>query len=310
MEHRARRPPASIPPKRPNVLAGYLVKEVMRRKVVRLSPGASVETALRSMIKEQVGGLLIEHSANQRPAGVLSKTDLMGAYYANLPVTIQAGDIMSRPVLTCRPDDPLETALGRMKDRKVTRLFVNDEQDGAVLGVLAYPEVVGLMYRHCHYCPKSLFKGQYISGQTSKAILRLSVAEVMSRQLSSLPAEASIEEVMETISGASGTAVLLVDAEDEPLGVVTLTDVIMAYRHGRRQQEPARAIMTTPVRTCTTETMLEETIRTMIFANLSRLFVRDAQTGKISGVLNLAATARARSGSCQACIVSRLSLGE
>jgi hypothetical protein len=48
----------------------------------------------------------------------------------------------------------------------------------------------------------------------------------------------------------------------------------------------------------------------MIYADIGRLFVRDGQTGGISGVLSLEATAKARSGSCQACIVSRLSIGE
>lgn len=296
--------------KRPSVLTGYLVKEIMRRKVVRLAPENSLDSALRSMIKQRVGGVLIEHEQNGQPAGVLSKTDIMGAYYADLPISIQVGDIMSRPVLACRPDDSLEAALAQMKESRVTRLFVSAGNDEPVAGVLAYPEVVGLMYRHCHYCPKSLFKGQYISGHTRKAILRLSVSDIMTTRLFRMPADASIEQVMETLSGATGAEVLLCTEEGADAGVVTLTDVVMAYRHGRRQNEAAHTIMTAPVRTCRADAMLEEAIRTMIYEDIGRLFVRDGRTGLVSGVLSLAATAKARSGSCQACIVSRLSIGE
>ena len=292
--------------KKASVLTGFQVRDVMRRKIVRLPPDSTVESALRSMIKHRVGGLLIEYSTNSRPAGVLSKTDIMGAFYADLPITIRTGDIMSRPVLSCRPEDSLEAALGQMKEHQVTRLFVNASDEDVVIGVLAYPEVVGLMYRHCHYCRKSLFKGQYISNTTTKAILRLTVNDVMTPEVLRLPHTATIEQVMEVLSGASGAEVLICDDDSAAIGVVTITDVVMAYRHGRRQSEPARQIMTTPVRICKTGAMLEEAIKTMIFADISRLFVHDEKTLAIIGVLSLADTAKARSGSCQACIVSRI----
>jgi len=300
--------PALNQQKKPSVLAGFLVKEVMRRKVVRLPPESTVESALRSMIKHRVSGLLIEHAANARPAGVLSKTDIMGAYYADLPIDIKIGDIMSRPVLSCQLDDSLEEALQRMKEHRVTRLYVNAEDDGAVIGVLAYPEVVGLMYRHCHYCRKSLFKGQYISSNTKKAILRLTVGDIMGTEVLRLPGTATIMQVIEELSSAVGSEVLICNDDGAAVGVVTISDVVMAYRHGRKQDELARQIMTTPVRLCNAGAMLEEAIQTMIFADVGRLFVRDEKNSAIMGVLNLADTAKARSGSCQACIVSRITI--
>jgi CBS domain-containing protein len=300
--------PALNQQKKPSVLAGFLVKEVMRRKVVRLPPESTVESALRSMIKHRVSGLLIEHAANARPAGVLSKTDIMGAYYADLPIGIKIGDIMSRPVLSCQLDDSLEEALQRMKEHRVTRLYVNAEDDGAVIGVLAYPEVVGLMYRHCHYCRKSLFKGQYISSNTKKAILRLTVGDIMGTEVLRLPGTATIMQVIEELSSAVGSEVLICNDDGAAVGVVTISDVVMAYRHGRKQDELARQIMTTPVRLCNAGAMLEEAIQTMIFADVGRLFVRDEKNSAIMGVLNLADTAKARSGSCQACIVSRITI--
>lgn len=292
-----------------SVLIGFLVKDVMRRKVVKLTPESTIESALRIMIKHRVSGLLIEYPGSGRPAGVLSKTDIMGAYYADLPLSVQVGDIMSRPVLTCEREMFLEAALGRMKEHSVTRLYVTSNEN-TVVGVLAYPEIVGLMYRHCHYCEKSLFKGRYRSDSTSAAILRFTVYDIMTPVVQTLSDDATIEQAIEQLSEPIGTEVVICDDKDTAQGVVSVTDVVMAYLRNRRQSEPAREIMTTPVRMCRAEAMLEEAIQTMIFADVGRLFVQDGQSGNIIGVLSLADTAKARSGSCQACIVSRISLKE
>lgn len=298
----------SLERQRKSTLTGYAVGKVMRRKVVRLLPETPVETALRHMIKFRVGGLLIEYAAGGKPAGVLSKTDILGAYYAELPLGIAAGDIMSRPVQCCRPDNSLEEAMTRMKSSRVSRLFVNRSDGEPVEGVLAYPEVVGMMYRHCHYCPKSLFRGRYISEGRGKGILRLSVAEIMSQEVPKLPEDATISQVVEELSGSVGMAVLLVDTQGLEVGVVTASDVVMAYRRRLRLDEAARGIMTSPVRSCPLESLLEEAIATMILADVGRIFVRGRDGDGIVGILNLADAAMARSGSCQACIVGRITI--
>ncbi len=175
---------------------------------------------------------------------------------------------------------------------------------------MKYPEIVGLMYRHCHYCEKSLFKGRYLSGSTGRAILRFSVRDIMASVVLTCPDDSTIEQVIELLSGAVGAEVLICNDRNIALGVVSVTDVVVAYRRGRRQDEPAKEIMTSPVRICRADAMLEEAIQAMILADVGRLFVRDEQSEAIVGVLRLADTARARSGSCQACIVSRISLNE
>lgn len=288
-------------------LTGIRVQEVMRKNVVRLPLEATVEDALRRLIKFRVNGLLVEHD-NALPAGVLSKTDIMGAYYASLPISIQAQDIMSRPVMTCRPDDSLEDALGQMKVAGVTRLFVRPGDGGEVMGVLAYPDVVGLMYRHCHYCPKSLFRGQYISGESEKAILRFSVCDVMSMAVAQVGSTATIEQVMEELSQAHTGALLIRSQEGVVEGVVSVNDLVLSYKRGWRPDKPAREIMASPVKVCAGDAMLEQAIQTMIFSDISRLFVHGESTDDIIGVLSLADAAKARAGSCQACIVSRISV--
>lgn len=284
------------------------VSQVMRRQVVKLPAEAALESALRKMIKFRVNALLVEHEENGVPAGVLSKTDIMGAYYVALPISIKVQDIMSRPVLTCAQEDSLEKALGQMKEARITRLYVTEGANYRITGLLAYPDVVGLMYRHCHYCRNSLFKGEYISGDTNKAILRFCVGDIMGTDVLKLPNTATIEQVMEELSMSRRDELLICSADGIAEGVITVNDLVLAFMHGRKSHEPALEIMSSPVRVCNDEAMLEEAIQTMIFSDISRLFVyREKQTA-IVGVLTLVDTVKARSGSCRACIVSRISV--
>ncbi len=48
----------------------------------------------------------------------------------------------------------------------------------------------------------------------------------------------------------------------------------------------------------------------MIYAEIQRLFVSHPDTGQIVGVLSLSDAARLRSGSCQACVSSRIKVEE
>ena len=279
----------------------------MRRRIVKLPAEASLESALRKIIKFRVNAVLVVHDENGVPAGVISTTDIMGAYYAALPTGIRVQDIMSRPVLICSQDDTLEAALTKMTEARITRLYVTGG-DGEITGLLTYPDVVGLLYRHCHYCRKSLFKGAYISGETTKAILRFSVGDIMDADVLKLPNSATVEQVLEQLSICRRNELLLCTEEGAAEGVVTVSDLVLAFMHGKKSHEPARGIMSSPVRACKADEMLEKAIQTMIFSDVGRLYVYREDKTAIVGLLTLADTVKARSGSCKACTVSRISV--
>jgi len=84
------------------------------------------------------------------PSGVVSKTDVMGAYYAGLPIDSPLEHIMNAPPLFCRRDDSLDSALNQMRSNSIYRIYVLEPDADNVVGVLAYPDIVGLLYRYCH----------------------------------------------------------------------------------------------------------------------------------------------------------------
>jgi len=287
------------------VLAGLTVKEAMRRQVVSLPQTAPVAQAIRSTIKFKVNALLVE-GEDRRALGVVSKTDLMGAYYAGLPLATPVSDIMVGPPLFCRPWDSLDAALETMRHQRVHRLYVEEEPPGVAVGVLAYPDIVGVLYRFCHRCRRTLLKkgdrGLDLANQVR-------VREVMTPGVASFPESAPLYEVMEGLAAQRLAAVLIRDPQGLPVGVVSKTDLILAYLHGLAPLTPAREIMQAPVVACGQEETLEAALRTMIFADIHRLFVYRETPAEVVGVLSLSDAARFRSGTCRACLASRIRVG-
>ncbi len=68
----------------------------------------------------------------------------------------------------------------------------------------------------------------------------------------------------------------------------------------------AHTVMSGPVSTCDVDSMLEEAIKKMTMVDIHRLFVHEGETSNIVGVLSLSDAARVRSGSCYACVSSRI----
>ena len=145
------------------------------------------------------------------------------------------------------------------------------------------------------------------AGQTEEDLTaHLTVQEVMTPGVESLSEDQSLLEVMAGLAATRLAAVLIRGADGRPVGVVSKTDLILAYKHGLSHETPAREIMSTPVRACRQEDFLERAIEDMIFGDIHRLFVTRGESQEIAGVLSLSDAARFRSGTCRACLVCRI----
>jgi predicted transcriptional regulator len=101
-------------------------------------------------------------------------------------------------------------------------------------------------------------------------------------------------------------ALLIGEDGKRPLGVVSKTDIILCYRHGLDLNISAGSIMSTPVALCHQEAPVESAIKSMILKDLHRLFVVPKKHQPVSGIISLSDAARLRSGSCHACVNSRI----
>ncbi len=286
-----------------SVLSGMQVKEAMRRQVLQMPAAATISQCINRLLKFKGNAVLVKDDGH-RAAGVVSKTDLIGAFYAGLSIETPLGDIMTGPPLTCFPDEELEAALDAMRSRGVHRLYVAGAETSAMVGTLAYTDVVALLYRYCRACPKSTFR-KASTPQSEAEVRRLSVNDVMTASVVSFPEEASLAQVIEGLTSHRFGAVLISSARSAAQGVISKTDLVRAYHHGVSLDAEARTVMSTPVVSYDRQAYLQEALQYMFLKDVQRLFVHADTPASIIGVLSLSDAARIRSGSCQACAPSR-----
>jgi CBS domain-containing protein len=284
-----------------NVLQGLTVAGAMRRQIISLPQEAPLEQAVRFCIKYKVNALLIT-GKRQEGLGVVSKTDIMGAYYAGLPIDSPCAGVLAGPPLFCRAGETLDAALDTMRSHRVHRLYVEGNAPGRAVGVLAYPDIVGLLYRYCINCQKSL----RLQANSESLPAHFRVREVMTPEIYGQAATASLQQLMEGLAAYRLGAVLIRDAQGMPVGVVSKTDLILAYKHGVPAAAPAKAVMNAPVQAVDGDGDLVEALKAMIFADVHRVFVYQESPRNLVGILSLSDVARFRSGTCRACLASRI----
>ena len=293
---------------RRSVLSGMLVQEAMRKRVIRVSRETTLSDCTNRMVKNKVAAVLVT-SGDDRPVGVVSKTDLIGAFYADLPVETAAADIMAAPPLFCLPDDSLESAINLMHAKGVHRLYVSGAKTDRVIGTLAYPDVVGLLYRYCRACGKSVSKVRRGTEDETDS-LRLRVGNVMTTSAQACKTEDTLAELIEELTTHRCGAVLIRNLAGHPAGVISKTDLVIAYKHGEKTGAPAKLIMQRPVLSCDANDFLSLALQQMLLKDVQRLFVYKEDPARIIGVLSLSDSARFRSGSCRACTSGRLIVGD
>jgi predicted transcriptional regulator len=286
-----------------NMLTGIKVMDAMRRQVVKLYTDTSLDQCIRHTIKYKVNAILVANTSDHA-VGVVSKTDLISAYYAGMPLDLPIEEIMFGPPLYCHPNNPLEKSLESMKASGIHRLYVSPDDGKSIIGVLAYPDIVGLLYRLCRKCKRNLtFRKKDETPDSGEEHIR--AKEIMSISVKAHRTHDTLFDIMETLSAYRFGAVLIWDSKKMPVGVVSKTDLIIAYRHGVLGDKPAETVMNSPVRTCRNQDFLVKIIEQMIISDVHRLFVHSENPSNIVGVVSLTDAALARSGSCRACIASR-----
>ena len=289
-----------------SVLSGMSVTEAMRRQVVRLPRRSAIGAAIRHLLKFKLNALLVTDGAG-KPCGVISKTDLISACYAGMPLDGPIADLLAGPPRFCFADDSLESALDEMQAQGIHRLYVRGASQDLVVGTLAYTDVVGLLYRYCRVCIRGASSGGTGGGPDQPSIQK-TVRDVMTAAVVSCGAGDRLEQVIEALLAHRLGALLVLDAQGAPVGVISKTDLILCYLHGRPMDAPATAVMSTPVASCGRDAPLVSAIQQMLLEDVQRLFVHDEGAERIVGVLSLSDAARFRSGSCRACTAGRLIL--
>jgi CBS domain-containing protein len=115
------------------------VADVMAFRVVTVSPNDAVQVAIARMLEENVGSVAV--CEGDRLVGIFTERDVLrlageGPNFAEVAV----GDVMTRQLVTLKPDDHILDAARLMGERKIRHLPVLEGEN--LLGMLGIREVV------------------------------------------------------------------------------------------------------------------------------------------------------------------------
>lgn len=120
------------------------VKELMIKNVFVISSEETVLDSAKQMDKYNVGLLVVvEDMVTRRPMGVISDRDLITKVIVKglSPSKTYVKDVMSSSLITITPKEDLQVAMEKMKQNKIKRLPVVDE-DGSLAGIISFSDVV------------------------------------------------------------------------------------------------------------------------------------------------------------------------
>ncbi len=123
------------------------VREMMTKEVHGCWPDSSLAAAAQIMWAKDCGALPVLGDDDD-VVGMITDRDISIAI-ALTPrgaSEITVGEVMSRPVYACGPDDPIKEALNWMATVQVRRLPVID-QSGALQGILSISDIMACYWR-------------------------------------------------------------------------------------------------------------------------------------------------------------------
>jgi CBS domain-containing protein len=108
------------------------VKDVMTTTVVYLPSETTIAEVARTMREQDIGDVVVADGPSL--AGMVTDRDLVVRAVAEGkdPEATTVGEVMTRDLVTVRPEDTIQQAALLMRDRAVRRLLVCDDDQGLV----------------------------------------------------------------------------------------------------------------------------------------------------------------------------------
>ncbi len=116
------------------------VGDVASKRLITITPSATLKEAAEAMIKNGVSFLVVMQNGNLY--GVLSEKDIVRCISEGKDVnTTKVGDVCTREVITVRDDAPLQEAAKLMRKHRIRHLVVVDGT-GKPVGVISIRDLV------------------------------------------------------------------------------------------------------------------------------------------------------------------------
>lgn len=236
----------------------------MTRSLCQVGPTQTAIDALARMRSKSVSSVLVVDNGFIR--GIITERDIVRAVYNNANLkTMDCLEMMQSPVISVTPETLCLDAYQQMAGRGIRHLAVTDSA-GKVLGLASEGDLMrdfGIEY--------------YMNFKT--------VGSVMRREVCLLTETDLIADAVRLMIEKHQSCVLIVDANQRPIGVVTERDVVrLCGDHAHSERLVLGQVMNAPVRAAKPEDLLHEAVRSMAANHIRRLVVVNDE-GVVCGLL-------------------------
>lgn len=118
-------------------------RDVMTKDLIYASPQDTVSHVAQLMKREDIGPVLIvDNEESKRLVGIVTDRDLALKVVAEGrdPQTTYVEEVMTRKLITCRPDDDIDNTMKAMAQYQLRRIPVV-EDDNRLVGIISQADV-------------------------------------------------------------------------------------------------------------------------------------------------------------------------
>ena len=195
-----------------SVRSDALVRDLMTRDLVTCSRDADLASVASTMAQRRVHAVFVLGDEG-RPEGVVSDFDMLAGEWLgddkeglSTMKSVTAGELMSSPIETIDADATLAAAAARLRELRLGRLLVTDDQ-GAAVGVITGADLLAL-----YESPQS--------ATTAKDLMRAPIT---------CDIDLSIRDAVDLIITEEVHRVVVTDpssGDAAPVGILSTSDVI------------------------------------------------------------------------------------
>jgi CBS domain-containing protein len=255
------------------------------KSVVSVAPDHTLAQAIEAMRSARVGSVVVVQDG--RPVGMLTDRDAALAVHAraNDPEKARVDAVMQSPVVTARGDTGVRAAIRTLADHGLRRLPIVDEQD-KLAGLLAIDDLVLVLARELFLLRSPLVAQRPKVAVDAAEPATRKLREHYQREVVTVAPEATAAEIAHAMERHAVGAVVVVDAERRPLGIVTDRDLLVrAADLPESRAAVANALMSSPIATIDASADLEAVLHLMQKHSIRRVPVVDG--GRLVGIVTL-----------------------
>ncbi len=269
----------------------------LMKKDVECCPQDSTANRAAAVMRDRNVGFLPVCDANGVPVGTLTDRDLAVRVIAagRNPSETRVNDVMTRQVVTCRPDDDLAVAEKRMSDHHVSRILCTDGQ-GHVAGVISLSRILDQEppERSAHVAASVAEREAAATAiEPNQAAGTVTCADVMSKNVTCCALGDTARGIADAMRRQNIGFVPVCDESGSVVGTITDRDLtVRVIADGRTAEDvPAAEVFSPGLLYCAPDDDLAVAENLMLQYRKSRILCADEKRRPL-GVISLSDIAR------------------